>query len=603
MFWRTASLFLILISLLDLGRTQTGQNTPAAPDAQPTAPLAVQTTFRIRYVTGASVYLVGGRNVGLSEGTKLVVQAASAEPAPANTAQSPTNESSSTEDQSQATPAATVAELKVVAVAETSAVCDVVSSTRPLTAGDVATLPRDEIEKLVEKHALSNTRSYPAVVSFTEGDPLDEDVRDLVPRPPLPEINRAQGQIGFSFSTIHSGGQFGSSSSTVGLVLRADVTRIYSTHWNLSGYWRGDINSLSNNAQPTIQDLINRTYHMSLTYVNPDSRWVAAVGRLYLPWATSLNTIDGGYFGRRFSERVTAGIFAGSSPDPTSWSYNLNRRVAGEFTNITGGSYENVYYSSTFGFGVSMLKWSVDRPFAFTENTINYKHLFTLYEAMTMDAPHTGPGQPTASFGVGSSFITVRVQPIPRLSFDINQTYFRDVPTYDPQLVGTGLLDKYLFQGFSGGVRIDLPKRITVYTELGRSNVSGDAKPSWNTMYGITVNDVWKTRIRLDARFSNFNSPFAQGYYRVFSASRVFHDSLQFQLQAGMQSFFSPVSKDSGSRFVNAQVEFAVGRHYFLDGGLTVSRGVYQNYNQVFTTFGYRFDNRWKREVKGANQN
>jgi hypothetical protein len=603
MVWRTASLFLVLTFLLDLGRAQTGQSTPAASDAQPTAPLALQTTFRIRYVTGASVYLVGGRNVGLSEGTKLVVQSAPVQVASPITTPPLPNDSGDSVVQADDTPAANVADLKVVAVAETSAVCEVVSSTRPLAAGDVAMLPRDEIEKLVEKHALSNTRSYPAMVSFTEGDPMDEDVRDLVPRPPLPEINRAQGQIGFSFSTIHSGGQFGSSSSTAGLVLRADVTRINGTHWNLSGYWRGDINSLSNNAQPTIQDLINRTYHMSLTYVNPESRWVAGVGRLYLPWATSLNTIDGGYFGRRLSERVTAGIFAGSSPDPTSWSYDPNRRVAGEFTNITGGSYDDVYYSSTFGFGVSMLKWSIDRPFAFTENTIDYKRLFTLYEAMTLDAPHTGRGQPAATFGVGSSFITVRVQPVPRVSFDINHTYFRDVPTYDPQLVGTGLLDKYLFQGFSGGVRIDLAKRIAVYTEIGRSSVSGDAKSSWNTMYGITFNDVWKTRIRLDARFSNFNSPFAQGYYRVFSASRVFHESLQFQLQAGMQSFFSPVSKDSGSRFVNAQVEFAVGRHYFLDGGFTVSRGAYQNYNQVFTTFGYRFDNRWKREITGANHN
>jgi len=120
-------------------------------------------------------------------------------------------------------------------------------------------------------------------------------------------------------------------------------------------------------------------------------------------------------------------------------------------------------------------------------------------------------------------------------------------------------------------------------------------------MYGITFNDVWKTRIRLDARFSNFDSPFAQGYYRVFTASRVFRDAMQFQVQAGMQSFHSPVTKDSGSRFVNTQIEFALGRHYFFDGGFTLSRGAYQNYNQVFTTFGYRFDNRWNRkEANGA---
>lgn len=591
-----------LIVLLSWSLQLTSQSTaPAAQETPPTTPMEVQTTFRVRYVSGSNVYLVGGRNAGLSEGTRLVVTSGE-QAAPTTSEQAAKSDGGVADTQSEPPAPSTVAELKVVAVAETSAVCEVLSSTRPLVADDVAMLPREEVEKLVEKHALSNTRNYPAVVSFTEGDPMDEDVRDLVPRPPLPEINRAQGQIGLSFNTIHSGGQFSSSSTAVGMVLRADITRINGTHWNLSGYWRGDVSSVSNSLQPTLQDLLNRTYHMSLSYQNPDSHWVAAVGRLYLPWASSLDTIDGGYFGRRFSQRVTAGLFAGSTPDPTSWSYDPNRRIAGEFTNISGGSYDDVHYSSTFGFGISMLKWNIDRPFAFTENTIDYKRVFSVYQALVMDAPRTGPGVAAANFGIGSSFITFRVQPAKRLSFDLNHNYFRDVPTYDPQLVGTGLLDKYLFQGFSGGVRLDIPAHITLYTEIGRSNVSGDPKASWNTMYGITFNDVWKTRVRLDARFSNFNSPFAQGYYRVFSASRVFRDSLQFQVQAGMQSFFSPVSKDSGSRFVNTQIEFALGRHYFFDGGFTVSRGAYQNYNQLFTTFGYRFDNRWKREADGAGR-
>jgi hypothetical protein len=551
----------------------------------------------VRYVSGSSVYLEGGRNAGLSEGTRLVIDA------PATPTASDKSPEPVGQDMSPTEPAVvSVAELKVVAVAQTSAVCDVISSTRALAVGDVAMLPRQEVEKLVEKHALSNTRNYPAVVSFTEGDPMDEDVRDEIPRPPLPEINRTQGQIGFSFSTIQSGGLVGSSSSSAGLVLRADITRINGTHWNLSGYWRGALTSQGSHAQPTIQDLINRTYHMSLTYQNPDSRWVAGVGRLYLPWAASLNTIDGGYFGRRVSERVTAGIFAGTTPDPTSWSYDTNRRIAGGFTNVSGGSYDDVHYSSTFGFGISLLKWSVDRPFAFTENTIDYKRVFSIYEAMTLDAPHSNPGVAPTNFGVGSSFITFRVQATPRLSFDLNHNYFRDVPTYDPQLVGTGLLDKYLFQGLSGGVRVEAPKHITLYTEIGRSSASGDPHASWNTMYGITFNDVWKTHIRFDARFSNFDSPFAQGHYRVFSASRVFRESLQLQLQAGMQRFVSPASKDGGSRFANAQVEFFVGRHYFFDGGFSVSRGGLQNYNQVYTTFGYRFDNRWKREAANAAQ-
>ena len=107
---------------------------------------------------------------------------------------------------------------------------------------------------------------------------------------------------------------------------------------------------------------------------------------------------------------------------------------------------------------------------------------------------------------------------------------------------------------------------------------------------------------RLDARYSNFNSPFAQGDYRSISLSRSIKESFQFQAQAGLQKFISPVSKDNGSRFLNASGEFFLGRHYFIDTGFTITRGALQNYNQMYTTFGYRFDNRWKREAASATQ-
>ncbi len=603
MVYRMTSVLLLLTWSMQIGVAQSPQPAATAQDvAPPTAPVDVPTTFRVRYVNGGNVYVEGGRSTGLAEGTRLLVRVGAA-PTTALSADDESHKSADTEKTTEDAPGlTTIAELKVVAVADTSAVCEVISSTRALVAGDMASLPQEEIEKLVEKRALSNTRNYPAVVSFTEGDPMDEDVRDAIPRPPLPEVNRAQGRIGFDFSTIHSGGPFSSSSTTTGVVLRADITRINGTHWNLNGYWRGGLTSTSSRNQPTLQDLLNRTYTIGLTYQNPDSRWIAGMGRLYLPWATSLNSFDGGYFGRRMSDRVTAGIFGGLASDPTALRYDPNRRIAGGFTNISGGSYDDVHYSSTFGAGVGMLKWSVDRPFVFTENTIDFKRLFSVYEALLLDRPRTGPGVTPVGPGVASSFFTFRVQPHPRVSIDFNHSYFRDIPTYDPQLVGTGLLDKYLFQGFSAGVRVEVPAHITLYTQIGRSDVTGDPKASWNTMYGITFNRIWKTGIRLDARYSNFNSPFAQGDYRSFSASRSFKDSFQVQIQAGLQKFISPVSKDNGSRFLNASGEFILGRHYFIDTGFTITRGALQNYNQVYTTFGYRFDNRWKREAPNATQ-
>jgi hypothetical protein len=42
-------------------------------------------------------------------------------------------------------------------------------------------------------------------------------------------------------------------------------------------------------------------------------------GLLMVPWAVSLDTIDGGYFGRKSASGTTSGIFAGSTPDLNSW--------------------------------------------------------------------------------------------------------------------------------------------------------------------------------------------------------------------------------------------------------------------------------------------
>ena len=169
------------------------------------------------------------------------------------------------------------------------------------------------------------------------------------------------------------------------MVLRADITRIYGTHWNVSGYWRGRLNHTTTGTQ-TLQDLLNRTYHLYTTYDNPDSAWVAGFGRMYLPWATSLDTIDGGYFGRRVSKGATAGLFLGSTPDPTSYSYAPNHEIGGAFVNFEGGSYEDLHYSSTTGGGMKLLKWTPNRPFVFAENNIFYKRIFSIYQSAQMDS-------------------------------------------------------------------------------------------------------------------------------------------------------------------------------------------------------------------------
>jgi hypothetical protein len=488
-----------------------------------------------------------------------------------------------------------------LSVAETSAVTEIHTPKRPVKVGDLAYLSSADQQALVEKNALSATRKYPAVVSFTENDTLDDEAREEVPKPPLPSVNRARGRVGFDYIGILDHGGSGMQSSNLGMVLRMDVTRINGTYWNVSGYWRGRFNHTSAGPQ-TLQDTINRTYHLYTSYENPRSNWVAGFGRMYLPWATSLDTIDGGYVGRKLKPGVTSGVFLGSTPDPTSYSYAPNREIGGAFINFEGGSYDDFHYTSTTGAGVDLLKWSIDRPFAFFENGLFYKRYFSLYQATQLDnkqgywyfdpTKNANAWQPGTGWGAGRSFTTLRIQPHPRIEFHLNHTYFRDLPTFDPSLIATGLLDKYLFQGFSVGARVEVAKQVWISSDTGLSNRSGDKNQSLNQMFGLTFGHLPWIGVHSDLRYSRFNSSFGSGSYEAVAVSKDLGDAFQLQLLAGQQNFASTLTSANRSRFLNGMLEKSLGQHYFVQAGGTISRGGAMNYDQWIFTFGYRFDNR-----------
>jgi hypothetical protein len=552
----------------------------------------VRTEFRVKYGTEGVVYLDGGQNAGLTKGMRLTVKRP---------------------ERGQPDGFLTVAEIEVTAVGTASAVCEIrsiTSLTEEIQVGDSAYLSAQDIQTLQAQQQTAGMRRYPQVVTFTEGDPLDEEQREYLPRPPSPEVNRARGRIGMDYTSIH--GMNGSipASYQVGLVLRADMTRLGGTYWNFTGYYRGRLSTQGAGGQTqTLTDLINRTYQLGLFYSNPQSPWVAGMGRLFLPWAPSLSAIDGGYFGRKLSKSTTVGIFGGSTPDPSAWNYNPGQQIGGSFLNFETGSFDSTRFTSTVGLALTRIHWRREREFVFSETGFFYKRYLSIYHSMQADMvppdaipPGTPGGGATGGGATGGtilggnrspaitqSFLTVRVQPNSRFSFDVSDNYFRNTPTFDPRLIGTGLVEKYLFEGISGGARVELPYKLSVYSSLGRSSRSGDAKPSWNQLYGVTLGKIWRTGIRADLRYSKFDSSFGRGTYEALSLSRQFGDNLRWEVQGGQQNFNSFLTQQNRARWVNSNLDWMVGSHYFLGAGFTFYRGAVQVYDQIFFTTGYRF--------------
>ncbi|HKV04487.1 MAG TPA: hypothetical protein VJO53_05185 [Candidatus Acidoferrales bacterium] len=576
------ALFLLLPSVAML---------PALAKAQETLEKA---TFRVKYIAQDVVYLDAGSSAGLKEGQQLIVQR---DVAP------------SVDDASKPAPptsSSVIASLRVTSVAAASAVCEIVSSTEPIQVGDSARLApavAQQDEEQQQAQRLVGGREYPQIITFTTGyDPVVEEVRASVPRPPSPEINRMRGRIGFEYSSVISRNTPSSTSSEAGIVARFEMSRIAGSYWNFNGYWRGRFTTLTGSAVPvTVSDLVNRTYTLNLEYNNPDSHLVAGGGRLYLPWATSLDTMDGGYVGRKMTDRTILGIFGGTTPDPASYDYNPQGKLGGTFVNVQGGSFEGTRYSTTFGLAVSAIQWHATRQFGFMETSISFKTKWSLYDATEVDIPHTVVVTPTGTTGtppppatkntggLNRSYLTLRYVPNPHIELQLNDTYFRDFPSFDPALIGTGLLDRYLFQGLSGGVRVNLPKKISVYTDLGKSSASGDTKGSWNKMYGLTFGEIWRTGVRADFRYSKFDSSFGSGDYKAVSLSRSLNESFQWQFQAGFQDFNSTLTTTTRTHFLNTDLDWSVGRLLFFDGGYTWQRGGTMNYDQLRFMVGKRF--------------
>lgn len=534
-------------------------------------PEQVRKEFQVKQVAGSFVYLDGGEAHGLREGMHVTLNRRGAGEAKMASRR--------------------IADAVIVATASQSALAEIRDPAPGFSpaVGDTAVLLPDDAAAVIRVQASSGKKRNAQVVSFTSGDPLEEEVREYVPMKPPSEVGRMQGRLGFEWSALHDRDS-GFSSHQEGMALRVDWTRIDGTFWSLRGYWRGRLTSRGGRGNgQTLVDLVNRTYTLGLYYENPRSKHKAGFGRILLPWASSLSTIDGGYYARAISRHVVSGIFAGSTPDPGQWNYDPNRQLLGIFTSAERGSFDKTRWAGTVGAAVSRVRWRPERNFLFVENSLFVGERFTFLHSMEADLKNARLMGGERGAMLSRSFLTVRIQPSRRFSVDLNQNYFRGLPTFDTSLLGTGLLDKFLFQGFSGGFRALPLERLSISANWGRSSRDGDERSSLNQMYSVGYSRLPWIDVRAEARYTQFSSSFGSGSYESLSLVRNLGENLRLELMGGQQEFAGLAGRPGRSRFVDARADWDIGLRYFLSAGWLFYRGSLQNYHQIMVTLGYRF--------------
>ncbi len=538
-----------------------------------------QIIFHVLHTEDTSVYIDVGRNSGLDEGEGATLLLFHAETAANSGGVVPPG-------------AKPIAELKVLIVADSSAVCEILNARGDVRIGDLGFITVEG--RRPESEGLIRAKDHPISMAFSDGDPRDDEVqRAISPQPASPGLGHSGGRIGLDYDGTQVKGGF--RANEIGFQISSDMTKIAGTNWNFTGFWRGRLrqtdSGLNGSQLESLDNRIDRTYHIGLYYDSPQSAMIGGFGRLSVPGAPSLPTIDGGYVGRKINPHVTLGGFGGSTPDPTAWDYNPNQRIGGIFTNLEAGDFGGLHFSGTEGIAMTAIHWRMARQFAFLENSISWKRYLWFYNSTQVDAARTSPVPGAGSNNTGISYTSssLRIQPLRQLSVGIDHSYSNSLPTFDPNLLGTSLLDKYIFQGLSFDVRYELPYRIGLFTQLGRGKSNADAKQMWNQMYGISFGNILHSGFSADVRYSKFNSSFGRGNYQAISISRNLRNGLQVNFLAGSQSLTSAATTNTSSRFVTESVTWSLGPRYFAGFGYTWSQGISMNYQQWDMMFGYRF--------------
>src|SRR3981081_3459427 len=120
------SLALALLSVTIIGFNAKVTRAQAPPEEKPAV-------FRIKYVTGDSVYLAAGRNLGIEEGMKLSV----VKPPP----------DGATDNGIRFRGYEHVAEIKVMSVADSSSICEILSTNGEVRVGQFAFLTVDSVQE------------------------------------------------------------------------------------------------------------------------------------------------------------------------------------------------------------------------------------------------------------------------------------------------------------------------------------------------------------------------------------------------------------------------------------------------------------------------
>lgn len=325
-----------------------------------------------------------------------------------------------------------------------------------------------------------------------------------------------------------------------GGMLAFNVSNLMGTGMLLSfderSYYDGTNNySLFGNASGFQHNL----YEFSISRDLPGASIGYSAGRMNSRFVGGLGTVDGAQFYYRTGDFI-AGFLGGAAANVPS-SLNFGGTKSAFFLNYHSGTDFLRRYDGTIAYGLEMVDGKLDRNFLYLQNSLAAGMGLSFYETSEIDLSRFSNGARMTSIDFSNTFFSANYSPLDWLFASLGYDASRDVYLFQTMKnIPDSLIDRNILQGYRASVTAHLPGMVTLSVN-GTLNARKDFARDEHTLGGsVRIGDLLGTGADAGARYTGMVGVFSNGH--DFSADLEYTFLERLTLTFHYDSYFISVA-------------------------------------------------------------
>ncbi|MDF1543669.1 MAG: hypothetical protein P1R58_01055 [bacterium] len=491
---------------------------------------AAKNSAEITYVSSEAVYINVGSNAGLKTGDSLAVIRAGD----------------------------TLTWLVITNIGSNSAAATSLDQFTGLKAGDIVSIETEAAE--------------PVKTILPESPPATRSTR----KPDRPRKERLQGSI-----TLEQTRQFDQSGSNrdwsqsgIGLRLRMDNIRGSGIKFNLRHRTRLYHRSRPPRSDQSKDSWTHRLSELSFTYEGPGNHWGA--GRVSAPQVRGMGYVDGAYFTKRLTSKLSVGLAGGTTPRYSDSGFDFDRKKAGLFVGYETGAYDSKRLAASVALSSEYRGSVVSRDFLYLQTNFSSSRRIYIFQSAELDVNRdwrfgaAGKRLELTNY-FGSTRVALTRNLNIRLSYD-NRTTIRYFEYRD---IADSLFDDRSRKGLRGGFDWNVSSRISLSADGGirmRSDVNGDSKNSSFSLrlkrfpasgQSVSIRLAW-----IDTDFLTAYRPFISYRFRMLKSWNVNLSGTGYLYETNGETDDNYTLTADASRYLGRRYYLSVQIRQYLDSYL-----------------------------------